>query len=370
MKMSVYGDNREVPCPLPSTLESQVRVELSRLYYDLREAEFLQMLRVIWMDTPSACIHMSVLGSMVPTAAFLNPWNLARFCNKPTLLYWLPSARDQEEPYYPVYRECPMYIFTCIYKAWFRCQADDPDINFGQFFATPIKITSTGPQTLDGILEAHRTLCDQVTLLLEEVRSGTSGPTPSSLEKYSNYYNLLPLCRAVIVVLDEYVPPAEPEEEDGKCSLDRHVEEQSAVLVLTGDTSGLGHPLHFDAIRSESLPLVPSMEAAASGIETIRVPLKTAIHFIAESKRREDTTLSNPASRTYDKDPSTATSSIYVPFLGFERAEQWVENVMRSESAAPVPGTNIDLAMDRIRQRESGKAESPPAWSYWNHQWE
>ena len=347
-----------------------MRAELYRWYHDWRVEEFQEMLKATWRDVTSITIHMFVLESMLPTAAFLSPWTLARFCNKPTILYWLPSAQCEVGAGYPLDRHCSIYVFYCIFKAWFRCHADDPDINFEQFFATPIKITSTGPQTIDEILEAHRTLCGQVTLLLDEVRSGTSEPKRWNSKHYADYYNLLPLCRAVIVVLDEYVLPADPEEENGKFSLDRQVEAQSAILVLTGDTSGLGHPLDFDAIRSESLPPKPSMEAAAaSGVETIRVSLKTAIHFIAEAKRREDTTLSNPASRVYDQDPSTDTSNDEY-FPGFERAERWVENVMRRESAAPVRGTKIYRAMNRIRERESGEADPRPSWSTRFYHWE
>lgn len=67
-------------------------------------------------------------------------WTLRKFCNKPTVFYWAPSAQINDR--------CRLLPFACIYKEWFRYHNNDPNIEFGYFFAKPIRITSTGPETI------------------------------------------------------------------------------------------------------------------------------------------------------------------------------------------------------------------------------
>lgn len=92
-------------------------------------------------------------------------WELAGFWNKPTRLYGAHSAQEDGR--------CPLFIFACIYGEWFHYK--HPNIEFGHFFANPMRATSTGPTKISGILQAHRSLCDQASLLLGKIERGEIG---------------------------------------------------------------------------------------------------------------------------------------------------------------------------------------------------
>ena len=66
----------------------------------------------------------------------------------------------------------------------------------------PIRITSNGPSTITGIINAHKDLIDQAARDLSV--EGTSW-------LQSTRYILLPLCRAVTLILDRPGPDSEPE---------------------------------------------------------------------------------------------------------------------------------------------------------------
>ena len=78
------------------------------------------------------------------------------------MLYWAHSAMEDGR--------CPLLIFGCICEEWFH--HDHPGIDFGHYFAIPIRFTSTSHATIFGILEAHRSLCDQAPLLLGKIERG------------------------------------------------------------------------------------------------------------------------------------------------------------------------------------------------------
>lgn len=122
-----------------------------------------------------------------------------QLCNKSTALYWDVSA--QQPPGGGGVNVCPIIIFACIYKCWFRYHNNDPDLKFGKFFAHPSRITLTGPHTIPEIFKAHAHLCDRAAPDLESIKSGAE----SDLHKpiYWPNLHLLPLFQAIIVLLDE-----------------------------------------------------------------------------------------------------------------------------------------------------------------------
>lgn len=98
-------------------------------------------------------------------------------------------------------------------------------------------------------------------------------------------FRLLPLYRAIFVVLDERVVPTEIEPQV-PIQLDQQVQRQHVLMVLTGDEKGLSAPISFDAIRSQSLPL--GKAGTPDDVDIIRVPLRTAVRFIADLQRKEE----------------------------------------------------------------------------------
>lgn len=109
----------------------------------------------------------------------VKPNGLHRFWNKPTMFYVLPSGRRTSV--------CPMKILGCIYKEWFLSYDDDPNFEFGGFFADPIQITSFCPQSAADIVRSHKYLCDQATQRL----------TSPDFKFKTRTYKLLPLYKAI-----------------------------------------------------------------------------------------------------------------------------------------------------------------------------
>lgn len=68
--------------------------------------------------------------------------------------------------------------------------------------------------------------------------------------------------------------------------LDEQVQRQHVLMVLSGDENDLSAPISFDAIRSQSLPL--GKAGTPDDVDIIRVPLRTAVRFIADLQRKEE----------------------------------------------------------------------------------
>ncbi|KAK3175365.1 hypothetical protein OEA41_002612 [Lepraria neglecta] len=62
--------------------------------------------------------------------------------------------------------------------------------------------------------------------------------------------------------------------------------EANVLLALTGDNENFSAQIDFDSMRAQSLPL--SRTDMDEGVEAIRVPLVTAVYFIADLQRKEE----------------------------------------------------------------------------------
>ncbi len=312
---------------------------MKQTYLETEEATFALDLKHHW----SSDVRMSTLASPTPLSA--SRYELNQFCNKSTLLYWEVSAQNPDPDYIP----CPgTFLFACIYKRWFRCHNNDPDIGHGKFFAHPFQITPNGPQTIPDIVQAHAHICGQVTSHF--------------------HFHLLPLCRAIIVLLDE--PFSWPEEEeDGTFSLDKEAQRRTVVLVLTGHDQDLSSVLNFDTIRSESLPLAREDVSATDSENMIRVSLKTAVQFIAESQRKEER---ESALSSSERD-SAGTALDPKPdgvFTKNKSGDEYVEFVFDNPSKIKKKWHAIDSAARSLAAEKSGsmnhrKLEFP----HWNPKW-
>ena len=116
--------------------------------------------------------------------------SLRTFPNKPTVLYWAHSAQHHDT--------CRLVPFACIYKDWFRYHDNNPEFGFEHFFRQFNTNNLNGPQDSDQNCEAHRSFCDRAASLLDMDRQAE--------EVHLQDYHMLPLCRAIIVILDEMPP--------------------------------------------------------------------------------------------------------------------------------------------------------------------
>ena len=66
------------------------------------------------------------------------------------------------------------------------------------------------------------------------------------------------------------------------------IHRQNALIVLTGDDSGLSAPVTFESIRAHSLPIGRKDAASYGDGQVIRLSLLTAIRFIIDLEQREE----------------------------------------------------------------------------------
>lgn len=266
-------------------------------------------------------------------------------CNKPTLLYWAHCALDMDS--------FQGFSFACIYTEWFRIHNNLPNLDFGHFFAGPVRILSTGPKSIAGILTAHKSLCDRTTSILGNIAcgkvdlvAGEPWPDPQS-------YKLLSTCRAIITVLDNFGADAKPDF-DGYIRLGRESHRRSLRLVRTGDESHLSAPISFEKIRAEPLPLDRSDITANDGIDAIRVSLATAVKFIADLQKREK------AAFPIERDPLLVDDSLCPSPTGQPRhkafsADAYADNIMQQAEKKGIDKVSATwTAVRRIKAAELG----------------
>lgn len=323
---------------LKTLFNSRLQEIVKKHYLGGKESIFALDLKQHW----SSDRRMSQLTTPTPLVGGGEALDL---CNKSTMLYWEVSAQVPDPDYTP----CPgTFLFACIYKRWFRCHNNDPDIGRGKFFAHPIQITPTGPRTIPEILQTHAHICGQVTSRL--------------------HFHLLPLCRAIIVLLDE--PFSWPEAEaDGTISLDKEAQRRSVVLVLTGHDQDLGNVLNFDTIRSQSLPLARKDVGAIESKNMIRVSLMTAVQFIAESQQKEER---ERAFSNSDRD-SAGTALDRKPdgvFTTNKSGDEYVEYVFDNPSKSDEKWLSIKCAAASLAGEKSGELNFPRReFQHWNAMW-
>ena len=347
--------NRAVE-PLQSEVREEVRMELRRSWYDSRDATFGWELRLSWTSKPTG--GMLPIDGSTSSHRLYPSRRLLGFCNKPTVLYWAYSAQ--------VDYHCPRFIWACIYKEWFRCYNQAPKLDFEYFFAKPVCITSTGPRTIPELLETQESFYNQTSSLLDRLRRGEN--EKAYMDAWPDQYKLLPLCRAIVVVLDELVPTLH----ERFIYLDLEVQRQNVVMVRTGNETGLSSPISFAGIREHALPLArPDLETQ-NDIDAIRVPLATAVQFIVNLQRREEAACPDSA-------PSTAVEeSLYPSILHhtessaakITNADDWVDRVM--ELADEVGIDEVWDARQAMSTVQAARRGEDPGWScpcYFEGRW-
>jgi hypothetical protein len=239
--------------------ESLILEDLERPWDFQREAHFRWMQKVIWTSNDCYRVVLRDVKDMVGDIA-------KEMCNKPTTFYWLQSAQTgapdaQGKP------NMPGGIFAAIFEEWHRSSVN-LNIEFGHFFAAPVRITASGPSSLPQILKAHPSLCAQAQHISLDMDN----------------YSVHPLLPAVILVCDrlassEYGP-------DGYISLRELARTQTVLVILTGTNRNVSG-IHVTLDRLEPFAL-PIERDDATGLDIVRVPLNIAVNFVTELEARID----------------------------------------------------------------------------------
>lgn len=310
--------------PLSPEMEDEVKKELREYYhYYRRDVEFRQYVKI-----NIRLSNIDLVRTPTQTEAQMKDWSkLALFCNKATTLYWMNSEQQNN-------CECPGLPICAIYNAWFRYHNNFPNIEFGHFFCSQFRATVDAPSKLDGIVQVHRALCTAADSSLRDYM-----PAHVKINTIKNY-SVLPLCKALLVVIDKRHMLAD--NINTPAFIDEFGKGQTLLLIRTGHEKDLSAPITFDDISADSLPLDRD---DCSGIDVIRVPLSTAVNFIAALQKRED--LAFPKNRMVDGD--------ICPDYQYGNArlsiEDWVESVMRESREQGID--NVERTWEAVRKVEA-----------------
>ena len=347
--------------PLSDNMKALVRADLKKAWYSARGDQFRENLKTRWTTTDSY--------RMVLNDAFgeVKPGKLKYLCNKPTAFYWLESA--QKTDCFGQRTLISEITLAAIYKEWTRSHRIELNIEFGHFFANPVRITPTGPSTIHAVLEAHRSLCAQASLLIDQA-GGRADNIIEHNPSTSQHYALSPLYHAIVVIMDRQSHVLE--EPDGFISLRKVAQDQTVLIARTGLEQGLSAPISFESLRSRSFPL-ERPDATMRGLDVIRVSLASAVHFIVNLEMRENH--ADPNSR----DESTLEKGLdrcHTP-QGFDSRvchspETWVDAVIAT--AEEHGYGNIFYTQTSIRRIEASKVgeeycplDYDPFRDYWRY---
>ncbi|KAG0648680.1 hypothetical protein D0Z07_4605 [Hyphodiscus hymeniophilus] len=276
-----HWDSVVTQYPVSNELQSLVRADLKKAWHFLRVDSFRHETRIRWATTDEYRIR---LDDMVGN---LDPEKLSYLCNKPTAFYWLQSAQQTDAT--GEKNHTPKIILAAIYDEWRRCYNNEPNIEFGHFFANPVRITSTCPPAVAGVIEAHHSLCFQASSLINQVEGRADNlieRQPSS----SQHYSVLPLYHALVVIIDRLDSFDHEEcrrESDGLVSLRKIAQHQTVLIARTGVEEGLHESISFESLKSHSLPS-DRFDVVTKSNDVVRVSLATAVQFITDLEKAED----------------------------------------------------------------------------------
>jgi len=204
------------------------------------------------------------------------------FCNKLSLMYWSHSAQLK---YDDGSSGCSKAPGAAVWKEWLRCNTTcnaTPSLDLSLYFAQPLKMEQTAPTTIPELLVLHQKLCD-----LAEQALLTQQNAQDRLR--IKVYKILPLCRAIMVVLDQ--ENSRNEKEDLTRSA---YTRQNLLLVRTGCDEGLSAPIDLTKLTTHArprgrsdIPFPSAVGKDAHEVVAVRVPLPVAVSYLWELQQRE-----------------------------------------------------------------------------------
>ena len=265
--------------PVSDEVKALIRADLKRVWYFRRVGTFRDELKTRWETTDfDRMVLKDAIGEVEPK-------KLKYLCNKLTAFSWLQSA---QRPGSTGQRTLiPKIILAVIYEEWVRCHKAEPNIEYGHFFANPVRITSTGPSTSQGVLEAHRALCTRALRLIDQAGGRVDNIIERNPSMYQ-HYGLSSLYHAIVVTIDcFYEMPDSQIESDGFVGLRKVAQNQTVLIARTGLEESLSAPISFESLKAQSFPL-KRPDAATQGLDITRVSLASAVHFIFDLEMREN----------------------------------------------------------------------------------
>ena len=257
--------------PVSDDLKVLVRADLKKAWRSWRDLRVCEETKIRWATNDCYRVLLE------ETVGKVEPRKFKYLCNKPTAFYWLQSAQQTDAS--GQRNRTPKIILAAIYEEWLRCHDTKPNIEYGHFFANPVRITSTDPSTVRGFIGAHLSLCTQASSLINQAKGRADNivkQLPSSLQHYS----LLPLYHAIVVIIDrlDSFDDKDCETEDGFISLRMLPQLQTVLIARTGADEGLSAPISLESLKSQSLPFERS-DVITQDVDVVRVSIAVAIQF-------------------------------------------------------------------------------------------
>ena len=163
-------------------------------------------------------------------------------------------------------------------EIWSHGDIHTTDIEFARFFAKFIETSRSDGETptTQDVLKLHKTLLDAVDIAKTK---GFAKDDPAELvapgiydvcfkgNRQIEYFNIKPLCRALIIIIENPIKQRKS-----------HFEEQLVRLVRTEWTAGLGRPIGFQGLK---------VQKVISENEVV-VLLSEAVRFIMDLDEKEE----------------------------------------------------------------------------------
>jgi hypothetical protein len=238
-----------------------------------------------------------------------------RLANKLAFLFW---PHDTQAEHKNTSLLLPRGPCAAVWHEWLRCHKPDlPDLQV--YFAMSLKLGSDAPTRIPELLELHKKLCD----IADETfsRSGWTGST------------ILPICRAVMIVLDQEVPKNHRDEISQRTGeritrpvcLEAFAPLQNLLLVRTGKEEALSAPIDFTSLAEHALPLArddipfgPSVDGLPAEAMALRVPLPVAVTFLHNLQRHEETTRPDLYAHLFEARVATFTGEDLEDFENYD----------------------------------------------------
>lgn len=214
-----------------------------------------------------------------------------------------------------------------------------------------LSVTPSGPQSITEIVYLHLALCDQIFSILQ-----LDGPIIDNHRQFK----LLPLCRAIIIMMNMRAPltedehNVEPGESHWVYDLDPLAKSQMAFMALTGVSHGLCASMNIDDVGPGCQFPVGRSEATSSSSsrDVVRVSVEPPVKLFSDLLKRENDCLDTQEDhQTLDEslgprvksDPSFVISSAdtYANQILKDADEKGIDNVSEAR-----------VALNRVRSGE------------------
>ena len=197
-----------------------------------------------------------------------------------------------------------------------------------------------------------------------EGRSKTSTRTYHLKLSSTANYKLLPLCRAIILILDRQ-PNYDEDDSDEYLYLDKAIDAFNIVMVLTGEDTTLSETISFDSIEGYALPL--ALPDADRCVDAIHVLMAVAVQFMADLLRKEEVSL--PGLKPNAIDPNLNPGD-YISLVPTLNAEEWVDEVLQAADERGIDKVrSVWDTVQRIRATDRGEECSPLIQDWFYGSW-